>query len=134
MSSQGRKDRDKRPTLEWVVGVVSAVIVAGILAFLGREAVFGDRRPPNLVAAVDRIEAVEGGTLIMIVLSNSGDQAAAEVAVEATIDSTDAEPLQKEISFDYVASHSVRRGAFMVEGPAPSAADIRLNVHGYVQP
>ncbi len=134
MSSDPKDDREDRPTLEWVVGIISAAAVAGILGFLGREAIVGETQPPNLVATIDRVDEVEQGTLIVVSLSNNGDQAAAEVTLEARFAGAGTEPAQKEIRFDYVAAHGVRQGAFIIEGPAPRPADVRLTVHGYVQP
>lgn len=134
MSRKDSKDRNGRPTLEWIVGVVSAIVVVGILAFLSYEALFGDARPPDLVATIDRAETVEGGTLVVVTLSNRGDQAAAEIAVEASVEGDGPKRPPKEIRFDYVASHAVRRGAFVIEGPAVTAGDVRLRVHGYVEP
>lgn len=134
MTNNNHRNRNARPALEWVLGAFSAIVVLGILAFLTFEALFGDAQPPELVAAIDRMETVEGGTLVVVILSNRGDQAAAEIAVEATVEGDGPEWAPKEIRFDYVASHAVRRGAFVMEKPAVAAKDVRLRVQGYVEP
>ena len=135
MNSMENNDRNgRRPALEWVVGVISAMVVFGILAFLSYEALVGDAQPPDLVASIDRVEEIAGGTLIVVTLSNRGDQAAAEITVGATVEGGGDEQKQTEIRFDYVASHAVRRGAFILAGPAVTAEDVRLRVHGYVEP
>ncbi|MCV0397235.1 MAG: hypothetical protein K5872_14845 [Rhizobiaceae bacterium] len=128
------KDRNGRPVLEWIVGVTSAIVVCAIVAFLAYEALFGDMRPPDLAATIDRVEEVGDGTLVVIAVSNRGDQAAAEVVVEATLEGGDPEASGKEVRFDYVASHAVRRGAFVIEGQAVKGGDVRLQVHGYAEP
>jgi uncharacterized protein (TIGR02588 family) len=128
------KDGNRRPALEWVVGVVSATAVCGIIAFLGYEALLGDTRPPNLIASIVRMEQVEGGKLVVTTVSNLGDQAAADVTVEATWEGAGSVPTRKEIHFDYVASHAVRRGAFLMEEPAADVKNVRLIIHGYVYP
>lgn len=130
MNRKENKHSNGRPALEWVVGVISAIVVLGILTFLGYEALFGEARPPDLLATIDRADDIEGGTLFGVTLSNRGDQAAAEITVEATGTNFP----RKEIRFDYVPSHAVRRGAFMIEGSGVSAEDVRLHVHGYVEP
>ncbi|MEX4010247.1 hypothetical protein [Neoaquamicrobium sediminum] len=130
MNGKENKHRNGRPALEWIVGVISAIVVLGILAFLSYEALFGEVRPPDLLATIDSTEDVEGGTLVLVTLMNRGDQAAAEITVEAT----GTHVSRKELRFDYIPSHAVRRGAFLVEGPADTAKDLRLRIHGYVEP
>lgn len=134
MKRKAGKDRSGRPALEWIVGIISAVLVFAVITFLGYDALFGDTRPPDLVVTIDRLEQVESGTLVVVALANRGDQAAAEITVEATVNVDGANPRRKEIRFDYVASHAVRRGAFVVEDPAIDAADVRLTIHGFVNP
>lgn len=133
-TTEGDREAEKRPALEWVVGVLSAIAVCAIIVFLAYEAMFGDTRPPTLAAAVSGLEEVEGGTLVFVALSNRGDQAAASVVVEASIDAAGSEPIRKELTFDYVPSRAVERGAIMVEESEVIARDIVLSVHGYVEP
>lgn len=132
-TTEGDRETERRPALEWIVGVVSAVVVCAIIIFLAYEAMFGDTRPPTLTATVDGLEEVEGGTLVFVALANRGDQAAAGVIVEATIGTGD-ELIRKELTFDYVPSHAVERGAVMVGQGEVTASDVQLAVHGYVEP
>lgn len=134
MTRKGSSDRNRRPALEWIVGFASALVVSAFVAFLAYEALFGDTRPPDLVATIDRLERLESGTLVVIALANRGGHAAADITVEATVNVNGTGSARKEIRFDYVASHAVRRGAFVLEEPAVAAQDVRLGVHGYVQP
>jgi uncharacterized protein (TIGR02588 family) len=122
-----------RPALEWIVGILSAMAVCAIIGFLAYEAMFGDTQPPALIATVDGLENVEGGTLVFVALANRGDQAAAGVIVEATIGTGDA-AVSRELTFDYVPSRAVERGAFMIEQGEVAARDVRLTVHGFVEP
>lgn len=134
MTEPSSKNGHGRPAFEWIVGSIAAVVVCALLSFLGYEALFGDARPPDLVTSIERLEEVEGGTLVVVAVANRGDQAAAEVGVEATVQGSGPEAIRKEIRFDYVASHAVRRGAFVVEGTEVGATDVELRVHGYVEP
>lgn len=122
----------KRPVIEWVVGGVSGTLVGLLILFLGYQAVFGDNRPPDLVVALERIEPLETGTLVAVTVANRGDQAAAEVMVQALrTDSPGA--VQRAIQFDYVAGHAVRRGAFLFPGHL-SRDDIHIEIGGYSEP
>lgn len=134
MPRRNRSDQHRRPRIEWIVGCVSAILVAVLMGHLANEALFGDTRPPDLHAIVERREAVEGGTLLIVAISNRGDRAAAEVAVEAVkVDGSHS--VRREIRFDYVAARSVRRGAFLLEdGSDDDLTELRLHVQGYVEP
>lgn len=134
MSRMGSKDRNGRPALEWIVGIISAIVVVAILAFLSYEALFGDARPPDLVATIDEVQSVDGATLVFVTLANRGDQAAAEIAVEATVDGEGSELTRREIRFDYIAARAERRGAFVLEGRAVGLDDLRIQIHGFVEP
>lgn len=125
---------NQRPGLEWIVGGLSAIVVCGIVLFLGYQALLGDTRPPDLAVTIDRVEQVEGGSLIVVAISNRGDQAASDVGLEAIVGEGGSDAVTREIRFDFVASRSVRRGAFVVKGPGVDARDVRLVIHGYVEP
>lgn len=125
---------NQRPALEWIVGGLSSIVVCGIVLFLGYQALLGDARPPDLSVTIDRVEQVEDGSLIVVAISNRGDQAASDVGVEAIFGGSGPDQVTKEIRFDFVASRSVRRGAFVVKAPAVDARDVRLVIHGYVEP
>jgi uncharacterized protein (TIGR02588 family) len=123
-----------RPRLEWIIGGLSAAIVAGIIVYLGYEALFGDTRPPDLAATIISVEPVPDGTLVVVDVTNRGDQAAAEVTVKATLDGPDAGSLEKQIRFDYVPSHARRSGAFIIEGQAGKTGDVNIRIDSYVEP
>lgn len=129
------EDREKgRPAIEWVFGAASAIVVIGIVAFLAYQAAFERRRSPELAATIEKLEQVGNGTLVVIAVSNRGEEAAANVGVAAVVTRGGEQAAAKEIVFDYVAAHAVRRGAFVVEGQDVGEEDLRLTIHGYVEP
>jgi len=132
--SDHRDHQFRRPYIEWVFGMISALLVAGLAGFLAYQAAFGEDRPPDLAASIERLERSGTGTLVMVMVVNHGDEAAADVGVEAVVASAGTDAIRKEIRFDYVAARAIRRGAFVVESPDVEAADIALRVHGYTEP
>lgn len=124
----------ERPRLEWIVGTGCAVLVLGIVGFLAFEAVFGENRPPQLSAVIERLEQGSAGTLAIVTVSNEGDSAAATVGIEATIARAGQTPEQKDIEFDYVAAGATRSGAFVIEGQGVKMEDIEVTVHGFAEP
>ncbi len=123
-----------RPTIEWVAGVASAILVVGVAAFLAFEAVFGDGRPPDLAATIEGVERIGNGTLVWTVVANKGDEAAADVGVEALVTRVGESPARKLVRFDYIAARASRRGAFLVEGPSIQANDVQVSIQGFVEP
>jgi uncharacterized protein (TIGR02588 family) len=129
-----RDHQRSRPTLEWAFGIVSAVLVASLAGFLAYEAAFGEDRPPDLTATIERLERSANGTLVMVAIANHGDAAAADVGLEAVVTTGGTVALRKDIRFDYVAARAIRRGAFVVEGQDVETGDVTLEVHGYTEP
>lgn len=120
--------------MEWVIGAASAILIAGVVVFLAYEAMFADKEPPDLAVAIERLERTGNGTLVMVAVANRGDRAAAEVGVETTVAISGEDPVRKQIRFDYVAAHAVRRGAFVLEGKIVEANEIDVTIHGFVEP
>lgn len=134
MSERDRQQAESRPILEWIAGILSAAVVAGLIGFLFYEAAFGEAKPPMLTVTIDRLEAVENGTLVIVAATNGGDEAAAEVGVVALVAGEGEAASRKEIRFDYVAANATRRGAFLIETPGLDRKDLRLDIEGYVEP
>ncbi|MBP7339305.1 hypothetical protein [Niveispirillum sp.] len=108
------KDRRQR-AVEWTVGALSGVLVLCLILFLGHEAVFGEVQPARLVVSIAEIEPMDGGTMVTVTVMNQGDKAAAAVTVNASL--KEATAPDKQIEFDYIAAHAVRRGAFLFPHP-----------------
>jgi len=119
-----------RPMIEWVVGTVSAVLVIGLVGYLVQHALFSDDSPPDLRVTIESVSPADDTTTIAIVVANEGDEAAASVRVIAAGPDGGS---SREIEFDFIAAHSIRRGALVFPG-AVAESDLRIEVGGYVEP
>lgn len=128
-----RSGTTTRPLAEWVVGALSAIVAAVVVAFLLYQAAFGDARPPDLAVAIEGVDRAGNGTTVRIAVTNSGDEAAAGVAVQASLNNAQGDAVQRDLTFDYVAGHAVRRGAFVLPGNA-APDDLTVEITGYVEP
>lgn len=119
-----------RPLVEWICAALSSILVLGLVAFLGHDAIFGGTRPADIVVSIDEVERLDSGTMVMVTVANRGDKAAASVTVNASLAETTAP--DKQIEFDYIAAHAVRRGAFLFpHAVKPEALDIQVG--GYTE-
>jgi len=140
MADERRTEKPKTPhkeaphPLEWVIGALSGIMVAALVAYLGYRAISTDRRPPVFDLAVEEIESVGGAFHIAISATNNGDETAADLVVSATL--TDGEQLIEtgEIQFDYLPAGSTRRGAFVFRNDPARTGQLRLSVLGYSEP
>lgn len=134
MSDRHDDRTNDRPKIEWVCGAASAILIVGVIAFLAFEAAFGDGKPPDLAATIERLEDIGNGTLVWVSVTNSGGEAAADVGVEAVVATAGAAPARKQLRFDYIAAHAVRRGAFLVQDRGVAAKDLQVTIHGFSEP
>ena len=121
-----------RPMVEWVAGALSCAIVAALVAFLLHRALSQETQAPALSVAVEAVEQVADGALVRIALVNRGDATAATVRVRAV--RRDEPGTAREIEFDYIAGHAVRRGAFAFAGAPPAPEEIEIGIVGFVEP
>jgi uncharacterized protein (TIGR02588 family) len=117
---------------ERVLAGVGALLVAGMLGYLGHEAVSGDRSPPALQVRLEEVRAQGGGGfLVRFSVHNAGGRAAAQVRVRAEAAGTAAEAA--ETVLDYVPAHSERGGGLLFRED-PRARGLTLRAVGYAEP
>lgn len=129
---QDRSDRS-RPIVEWIFGSVSAAVVGGLVLFLGYQALFGDTRPPDLFVSIEDVQEFDNGTVVTVAVANRGDEAVSAVVIYAAAPGIPELASQKQIGFDYIAAHAIRRGAFVFRGPVVRDA-LQLEIGGYAEP
>lgn len=132
MSDRGASGKG-RPAVEWAFGAASAIVVAALILFLGRQALFENPRPPDLAATVERIDRLHGGSAVIVAVENRGDAAASAVAVTAAAPDASGSVSRRRIELDYVAAHAVRRGVFLFSGTV-AARDLLVEVDSHVEP
>ncbi|MCO5147818.1 MAG: hypothetical protein M9895_16770 [Aquamicrobium sp.] len=124
-----RKSANDRPLVEWIVGGIACVAIAGLVGFLVFQALTGDSRPPRLSVTVEAVERGESGAVVRVAVRNHGDRAAAGVTVHAADGGA-----ERSIEFDYVAGHAVRRGAFVFPDADIVPDRLAVGIGGFVEP
>lgn len=122
----------RNSVLEWAVAGLGFVLVTSAVGFMVFQAFTSQDLPPNIELTVVSVQDVRGGYLALIEARNRGDEAAAEVGVEGTIERGGQEVETSETTFDFVPSGSVREGGlFFTEDPRGA---LTLRSVGYREP
>ena len=124
------------PFWEKVVGVIGVVFLLGILGFLIYEAL-QPSTPPDITITVTSITPVSNGYLVEIQAHNLGEETAAAVEVEGTLqprDDPNAAPIEtRTTTFDYVPAQSMRQGGLFFQAD-PNQYVLEVQAKGFVEP
>lgn len=134
ITARGRHTETQEPHwIEWATGVVSALVVLAMIAWVGWEALRKDGLPPEFSIAVTGRTPVEGGYRVEFEITNKATTTAAAVVVRGEIlDGGDAIE-DADVTFDYVPAESKSSGA-MLFSRDPGAREVRIRAIGYTDP
>ena len=116
--------------VEWIVGAVSAGVVALTLGFLTLHAVRSAEAAPDLAIARERPEE-PGAAQLRFVVSNAGERPARDVTVALRLRGNPGD--KRTLTIDFVPANSQVAGAFLLEGDARTP-DYDLRVESYLDP
>lgn len=123
--SDADENTGKRPLAEWIFGLLSGCGIVVLILFLSWQALFSSSHAPDLVVSVIGVERKGDANIATFEVANHGDRAASAVTVLAKG--------QQVVEFDYVAAHSIRRGAVGLPG-GWSAGDPSIGIGGFAEP
>lgn len=127
------RERHDPHWIEWLTGLVSALLVAGMLGWIGWEAFTREATPPDLSVTVLTTEKTGAGQRVTFDIANSGTTTAAAVTVIGRLMEGEKIVEESHVVFDYVAAESKSTGAILFAGdPAGRRVDIRAA--GYTGP
>lgn len=133
MTNARRQAEGDIPAIEWFVAALGFAVTAGTIAFLTYHGLTGNSAPPDIRVEAQAIVATRNGYLVEILATNSGDATAAGVKVQGELRSKDGTVQTAETTFDYVPSHSSRRGGLIFMRDA-RAGSLHLHASGYQNP
>lgn len=133
MTQEARESGAKRNSvLEYVVAAVGLLLVVAAAGFLGYEALTEGNAPPNIRVEVVNVVRSSGGYLVTLAAHNSGDETAADLAIEGTVTRPGQESETSDVTFDYLPPDSAREGGlFFTQDPRGA---LTLRVLGYREP
>lgn len=123
----------RKNPLEWTVFAISLAIVAACVAVLAGLTLRSHEMPPDMVITLGSPERVSSGFRIPVQVRNAGDETAAEVHVEVTLESAGEETERAELSLPFVPRRSDRHG-FVVFRHDPRCCSIKARAFGFEKP
>lgn len=126
------REAKSNSVLEYVVAAIGLLFVIAAIGFMSYKAFTHGDQPPMISLRVVQVERSSGGYLVSIEARNTGDDTAAELGVEGTVERPGQEPETSETTFDYLPPDSVREGGlFFSENPGGA---LTLRVLSYREP
>jgi len=119
--------------IEWATGIFSAVLVVGMIGWVGVEAVVEEDQPPEFGIAITGGNAIAGGYRVEFEIANRATRTAAAVVVRGEILDQGKAVEDAEVTFDYVPAQSKSSGA-MLFSAEPGQREVRIRAVGYSDP
>lgn len=119
--------------IEWATGMVSALVVVAMIAWVGYKAWTDEDMQPEFSIAITERRPVEGGYRVAFEISNKATVTAAAVTVRGEIVDGDNVVEDAEVTFDYVPAQSKSSGAILFSQD-PGAREVRVRAVGYTDP
>lgn len=133
-SEQGRhRERQDPHWIEWLTGLVSALLVAAMLGWLTWEAFTRESIPPDLVVTVLTTEKTSSGHRVAFDIYNTATITAAAVTVVGRLREGDRVIEEGDVTFDYVAAESKSTGAILFRND-PAGRSVDIHPAGYTDP
>jgi uncharacterized protein (TIGR02588 family) len=131
--AEARSRDHATPLLEWVIGGLGALLVAGAIALLVYHSLARGHAPPDIRLVAEEVLELRHGYLVRFRAFNEGGSAAAEVTIEGELVGRDGEVETSEAVLDYLPPRSDREGGLLFAND-PRAGSLRLRATGYATP
>lgn len=127
--NNGSPHEHRHNFLEILFTVISGILLAALLGYLGYRATFRESKPDLTISKGTAYSGREFQTLPVDV-ENHGDMAARNVDIRATVSGTDGSDIDAETTIDWVPGLSKKQGE-VVFPKATDIANVKLTITGY---
>jgi uncharacterized protein (TIGR02588 family) len=128
-----RNEAQAIPTLEWIVGGIGFVIIAGVLGFLLYAGINNNNPLPDVKLSIDAVARLRNGYLVQFTAINEGGLTAQGVTVEGELRSGADVVERSETVIEFLPSGSKSRaGIFFSKDPRQF--ELKLRPLGYEEP
>jgi uncharacterized protein (TIGR02588 family) len=113
------------PALEWATALLGALLLAGTVAFLVRQAIVSDDTPGAVLLTVKQVRPVGAGYVVQLEARNGGTATYAELEIEGTLRSASGREERASVTLDYLPGQSSREaGLFFRSDPARGVLEL----------
>ena len=127
-----KKKKEKKNWLEWLITIISGILVFFTLGFLVYQLIFEERTPPNITIVFGEILQKDQAFAIPIQANNSGTETAENVTVEIFSENGEDEETA-QITFSFLPGRSSAKG-WITFTKKPEIALLKTHVVGYTTP
>ena len=133
-SEKGRhRERHDPHWIEWLTGLLSALLITALLGWVAWEAFTRQATPPELSISVLTTERASGGYRVTFDIHNTATTTAAAVSVVGRLLEGEKVIEEHQVIFDYVAAESKATGAILFHAD-PAGRHIDIRAAGYTDP
>lgn len=130
---QKRKRTAGTSTLEWIIALISSLVVTATIAFLIYEAIVEEDTPPLIEIRTESVTPYEKGYIVELMVHNSGHATAAQLIIEGTLLDGDSTIQTSTATLDYLPAHSLRRAA-LIFAHDPNRYRLQVRPSGFTYP
>jgi uncharacterized protein (TIGR02588 family) len=133
ISSDKNIEASKPHWIEWATGVVSAVVVLGVVGWIGKDALQDRDTSPNLIGVVLQTEERSDGFQVLFDVRNGSSKTASDVTVRGEIREQGSVLESVETVLDYVPGHS-KAGGGLIFQQNPAGKTLRIRAVAFDEP
>ncbi len=118
---------------EWIAAGMGLALTLAVIGYTVWEGVTEDNGPPRLQVLSEPSEAIAGGFVVPIVVSNASHATAADVQVSGVLEDATGVVEARRTSFAYVPGRGTAEGGLIFRHN-PASYRLRLDAEGYGKP
>ena len=120
--------------LEWIVFVISLILVLFTLGYIVYDGATLGETPPNIELQLGQPQPQSDRFIVPVTATNRGDETAETVQIEVTLNSDGREEETAEFEIAFLPRHSTRRGWVTFQTDPRTIEQIEARVLGFEKP
>jgi uncharacterized protein (TIGR02588 family) len=120
--------------LEWLVFVLSLVLVIWTLGYLVYDGVTSAKTPANIQLELGKLKPQANYFMIPVSVTNSGDTTAETVQIEVTLENSGQEQEASQLEIGFLPRRSKREGWVTFKTDPRTVEEMTVRVLGFEQP
>ena len=120
--------------LEWIVFVISLILVLFTLGYIVYDGATLGEAPPNIELQLGQPQPQSDRFIVPVTATNRGDETAETVQIEVTLNSDGREAETAEFEIAFLPRHSTRRGWVTFQTDPRTVEQIQARVLGFEKP